>query len=49
VIVDWQVNIGWGPPMLIIGSLLVLPMSFVAGLPWLAFRSWQAWSSRQMQ
>ena len=38
-LVDWQVNLGWGPPMFIVGWLLALPISALAGLPWLIYRS----------
>jgi hypothetical protein len=37
-LVNWQVNIGWGPPMFVVGVLLALPVCALAGLPWLATR-----------
>jgi hypothetical protein len=34
-VADWQVNLAWGPPMLIIGWLLATPTAVLTGLPWL--------------
>jgi hypothetical protein len=39
---DWQINIGWGPPMFMVGLFLAMPVCAVAGLPWLALRLWRA-------
>ena len=35
---DWQVNIGWGPPMFVVGAILALPVCALAGLPFLGLR-----------
>ena len=35
---DWRVNIGWGPPMFIIGFVLALPVCALVGLPFLRQR-----------
>jgi hypothetical protein len=40
-VANWQVNLGWGPPMFVIGALLALPICAVAGIPWLALRRWR--------
>lgn len=37
-LVNWQVNVGWGPPMFVVGTLLALPVCALAGIPWLALR-----------
>jgi hypothetical protein len=33
-----QVNLGWAPPMFIIGVIIALPACAAAGLPWMALR-----------
>lgn len=35
---DWQVNLGWGSPMFVIGALLALPFCLLAGPPILGLR-----------
>jgi len=35
---DWRVNIGWVPPMFIIGVVLALPVSALVGLPFVCRR-----------
>lgn len=37
---DFEVNIGWGPPMLMLGFVAALPISLIAGLPAYAYRRW---------
>ncbi len=37
-LVNWQVNLGWGPPMLVIGALLAIPVAAVTGLPFFLIR-----------
>ncbi len=35
---NWQINPGWGPPMFVVGAMLALPVSALAGLPLLGLR-----------
>ena len=37
---NFDVNLGWGPPMLVMGFLVGLPVALLAGLPMLAYRNW---------
>jgi len=39
---NWQVNIGWGPPMFIVGFAMALPVCALVGFPWLALRRWRS-------
>jgi hypothetical protein len=38
-LVGFKVNLGWGPPLFIVGVLLALPVCLVVGLPFLAIRA----------
>lgn len=38
---DFEVNIGWGPPMLILGFVATLPVALIAAFPAFAFRRWR--------
>ncbi len=35
---NWQVNLGFGPPMFVAGTLLALPVCALAGLPIMGLR-----------
>jgi hypothetical protein len=35
---NWRVNLGWGPPMFVVGAVLALPVCALAGLPFLGLR-----------
>ena len=38
---DFDVNIGWGPPMLMLGFVAALPVALITAFPACAIRRWR--------